>query len=837
MFASCLYLYKDFCVTILQIILLKDNKELELAWAFINNTSRNVFLTGKAGTGKTTFLHKLKKESFKRLIVVAPTGVAAINAKGVTIHSFFQMPFGPLIPGENQIQNSNFNRKFSKTKIDIIKSLDLLIIDEISMVRADLLDGIDRVLKRYRKSKKEFGGVQVLMIGDLQQLSPVIKDHEWNLLKSYYKTGFFFSSHVFQACNALTIELKHIYRQDNQDFIKILNEIRNNTLTQTSADELNKRYIPDFKPNHSDGYIYLTTHNKKAEQVNLKELNLLSSKVYKYEAQVEGKFPEYSYPNDELLELKVGAQVMFIKNDSSPEKRFFNGKIGKIIELNKEEVVIRCPEDDFNITTSPEVWENINYSVDNESKAIKEDRVGFYKQIPLRLAWAITIHKSQGLTFEKAIIDAQGAFAHGQTYVALSRCKSLDGLVLKGKISSNQIISDDNITSFTKQSEENIPNENILEMSQKNFQLDCISDILNYHDFLFPLNRSIDIFYKNRNSIEGLIEKPLLTIKDEGVIPLLKINTSFIGQLKTILGDYELPENSNLVQQRFIKAVDYFKNQTDNLFVSTLGTLNFTTDNKEIEKDLTKQLDLIEQLVEIKLLYFRELANGFNSNRFLELRGKASFITKEKPKIKRKAPIEGTSNTVLFELLRELRDNIAKEKDLIHYQIFNQKSLYEMCEVLPTSIEELLQVNGMGKVRVKKYGEAILNVIVEYCENNNIDVSQTDYRIEFSEPSTVKKKKKGDTKKISLKLFKAGKSIQDIADERELNENTIFGHLASFISSKEVKITDLMSEKHYKELKRIIPKTTFENLSDLKHQLDDKYTYGEIRLVIDNLSN
>ncbi|MCX7547474.1 helix-turn-helix domain-containing protein [Xanthomarina sp. F1114] len=816
---------------------MKDNKELELAWAFINNTSRNVFLTGKAGTGKTTFLHKLKKESFKRLIVVAPTGVAAINAKGVTIHSFFQMPFGPLIPGENQIQNSNFNRKFSKTKIDIIKSLDLLIIDEISMVRADLLDGIDRVLKRYRKSKKEFGGVQVLMIGDLQQLSPVIKDHEWNLLKSYYKTGFFFSSHVFQACNALTIELKHIYRQDNQDFIKILNEIRNNTLTQTSADELNKRYIPDFKPNHSDGYIYLTTHNKKAEQVNLKELNLLSSKVYKYEAQVEGKFPEYSYPNDELLELKVGAQVMFIKNDSSPEKRFFNGKIGKIIELNKEEVVIRCPEDDFNITTSPEVWENINYSVDNESKAIKEDRVGFYKQIPLRLAWAITIHKSQGLTFEKAIIDAQGAFAHGQTYVALSRCKSLDGLVLKGKISSNQIISDDNITSFTKQSEENIPNENILEMSQKNFQLDCISDILNYHDFLFPLNRSIDIFYKNRNSIEGLIEKPLLTIKDEGVIPLLKINTSFIGQLKTILGDYELPENSNLVQQRFIKAVDYFKNQTDNLFVSTLGTLNFTTDNKEIEKDLTKQLDLIEQLVEIKLLYFRELANGFNSNRFLELRGKASFITKEKPKIKRKAPIEGTSNTVLFELLRELRDNIAKEKDLIHYQIFNQKSLYEMCEVLPTSIEELLQVNGMGKVRVKKYGEAILNVIVEYCENNNIDVSQTDYRIEFSEPSTVKKKKKGDTKKISLKLFKAGKSIQDIADERELNENTIFGHLASFISSKEVKITDLMSEKHYKELKRIIPKTTFENLSDLKHQLDDKYTYGEIRLVIDNLSN
>lgn len=815
---------------------MKDNKELELAWAFINNTSRNVFLTGKAGTGKTTFLHKLKKESFKRLIVVAPTGVAAINAKGVTIHSFFQMPFGPLIPGEDHLQNSNFNRKFSKTKIDIIKSLDLLIIDEISMVRADLLDGIDRVLKRYRKSNKEFGGVQVLMIGDLQQLSPVIKDHEWSLLKSYYKTGFFFSSQVFQACDALTIELKHIYRQDNQEFIQILNEVRNNSLTQASADKLNKRYIPDFKPNPSEGYIYLTTHNRKAEQVNLEELKLLSSKVYKYQAEVGGKFPEYSYPNDESLQLKVGAQVMFIKNDSSPEKRYFNGKIGKVIELNKNEVTIRCPEDDFDISTSPEVWENINYTVDNESKAIMEDRIGFYKQIPLRLAWAITIHKSQGLTFEKAIIDAEGAFAHGQTYVALSRCKSLEGLVLKSKINSNQIISDDNITSFTKQSEENVPDESILELSQRNFQLDCIAEIFNYHDFLFPVNRAIDVFYKNRNSIEGLVEKPLLSIKDEAIIPLLKINKSFIGQLKSIITNHELPEDSLLVQERFKKGLEYFKERTNAVIVSSLETLNFTTDNKEVEKDLTKHIDLFEELLEIKLIYLREFANGFNSNRFLELRGKASFITKEKPKAKRKAAIEGTSNVVLFELLRELRDTIAKENDLIHYQIFNQKSLYEMCEVLPTSIEELLQVNGMGKVRVKKYGEAILKVIGTYCEENNIDVPQTDYQIEFLSTSTVTNKRKGDTKKISLELFKTGKSILAIANERELNENTIFTHLASFISSKEIKITDLMSELHYKELKEIIPKTTFENLSDLKHQLDEKYTFGEIRLVLENLN-
>lgn len=811
---------------------MNTNTELDLAWSFANETNRNIFLTGNAGTGKTTFLHKIKKESFKRLIVVAPTGVAAINAKGVTIHSFFQMPFGPLLPDDSNSNNS-FSRKFSKNKINIIKSLDLLIIDEISMVRADLLDGIDRVLKRYRKSKIAFGGVQVLMIGDLQQLSPVIKDHDWNLLKTYYKTSFFFSSRVFQQCQAITIELRHIYRQDNQKFIQILNEIRNNTLSQSSADELNKRYLKDFKPDPSEGYIYLTTHNRKAEQVNLEELKTLSSKEFTYKAEIGGKFPEYAFPNEELLELKVGAQVMFIKNDSSLEKRYFNGKIGKVIQLNKENVVVRCPDDDFEISTNPEIWEHINYTLDNETKAIKENKIGYYKQIPLRLAWAITIHKSQGLTFEKAIIDAQDAFAHGQTYVALSRCKSLEGLVLKSRIDSSQIISDDQITLFNKDSNANIPNFEILEMSKKDFQLESIHEIFNFHDFLYPINRILDIYYKNRNRIEGCIDKPLISIKNEAIIPFLKINTNFIDQLKTLLNSQELPEESDFVQARFKKAITYFKEQTDVIIFASINALNFSTDNKEIEKDLTKHIDLIEELLEIKRMYFKEMANGFNSLTFLELRAKSVFIAKEKPKKKRKSVIEGTSNVVLFELLRKLRDDIAKENNLIHYQIFNQKSLYEMCETLPTSHKELQQVKGMGKVRVKKYGGAILKVICDYCEENSIDTVQTDNQM----VQKTTKKPKVNTKKISLELFKAGKSIQEIADERNLNENTIFGHLASFIASKELKITDLMLEEHYIELKEIIPKKTFENLSDLKHQLDEKYSYGELRLVLEDLRN
>ena len=807
------------------------NKELELAWQFVNNTNRSIFLTGKAGTGKTTFLHRLKMNSLKRLVVVAPTGVAAINAKGVTIHSFFQMPFGPILPDTDLNNSTSFNRKFSKTKINIIKSMDLLVIDEISMVRADLLDGIDRTLRRFRHRDKVFGGVQVLMIGDLQQLSPVIKENEWELLKHVYSNGFFFSSQAYQECQAVTIELKHIYRQENPKFIQILNEIRNNILSESSAFELNKRFIPDFTPEPSEGYISLTTHNNKADETNRFELDKLKTKPMKYNAKVEGKFPEFSFPNDEVLTLKVGAQVMFIKNDSSQDKRYFNGKIGKVIHLDKDEVVVHCPDDDFNIVTTAEVWENINYTVDAETKAITEDRIGAFTQIPLRLAWSITIHKSQGLTFEKAIIDAQGAFAHGQTYVALSRCKSLEGLVLKSKISSSQIISDSNVISFNKNAEANEPDDAVLNHSQKMFQLDLIAEIFGFYEFLYPINRILDIFYKNRNSIEGKVEQPMLTIKTS-VTNLLKVSNGFNAQLKQLTKNESLPESSKRIQERFKKAIAYFKLETEQNLVAPLKEFGFTTDNKAVGGDITKNIDAIEEILEAKLLFFKGLSDGFTTNKLLELRAKSVFLSKEKPKKTRKSVIDGTTNVELFELLRILRNEIATENDLIHYQVFTQKALYEMCETLPLTKKELLQVNGMGKTRVEKYGRAILEMIQAYCEENDIETPNDVIIFEEVKP----KRKKGDTKKVSLKLFKSGKSIEDIANERDLNENTILGHLASFISSGEVKITDLISEKHYNELKKLIPSTTFDNLSDLKHQLDEKYSYAELRLVLQDLT-
>ena len=765
------------------------------------------------------------------MVVVAPTGVAAINAKGMTIHSFFQMPFGPIIPNIDKNPTSNFNRKFSKTKINIIKSMDLLVIDEISMVRADLLDGIDKTLRRFKNKNKVFGGVQLLMIGDLQQLSPVIKENEWDLLKPFYKNGFFFSSHSYQQCNAITVELKHVYRQDNQKFIKILNEIRNNSLSQASANELNKRYLPDFVPNENDGYIDLTTHNKKAEKTNTIELDKLKTKKHIYTASIDGKFPEYSYPNKEVLQLKVGAQVMFVKNDSNPEKRYFNGKIGKIIFLDKNEVIVKCPNEDTNIVVTPEIWENINYTVNADTNEIIENSIGSFTQIPLRLAWSITIHKSQGLTFEKAIIDAQAAFAHGQTYVALSRCKSIEGLVLKSPIDSRQIISDSNVISFNKNAAENQPDENILKKSKSEFQLNLISEIFDFFDFMHPVNRVLDIFYKNKTSIKGNLETSFITIKDS-ITSLLKIANSFKLQLHKLTEPETEPEINTTIQERFIKAIQYFNEQFSNQINKTYNAFNYTTDNKAVEKDLNKQLEIMEALLATKLSFFKELKDGFNTSKFLKLRANAIFLTKEKSKKTHKNNIEGIVNVVLFEQLRKLRNTIAAENNVAHFQVFTQKSLFEMCETLPTTKKELLKVNGFGKVRVKKYGDAILKVIRDYFIENDIEVISESEDFEELKP----KKKKGVSKIISLELFKAGKTVDEIAEERGFNTETITAHLAFFIPTKEIKITDLILESHYKELKELIPTMTFENLSDLKHQIDDKYSYTDLRLVLNDLS-
>ncbi|MBO7102057.1 MAG: AAA family ATPase, partial [Bacteroidaceae bacterium] len=425
----------------------QHNQEMNLAWQYIEGTHVSVFLTGKAGTGKTTFLKKIRELSPKRMVVVAPTGVAAINAQGVTIHSFFQLSIGVHLPGMQRPEGRSYYQ-FSKEKKNILRTLDLLVIDEISMVRADLLDAIDNVLRTYKDRTQPFGGVQLLLIGDLQQLAPVAVEKEWAMLKDYYDTPYFFSSKALQQISYVTIELKHIYRQSDERFIQLLANVREGNLDAATISALNSRYIANFEPAEEEGFIRLTTHNNMAQRYNEQKLEAINRSERHFVCEVTGEFPENSYPADKDLTLKMGAQVMFIKNDPSADHAFYNGKIGRIVGFSDEGIMVKCPEDQQTIVVGQLSWENTKVTINETTKEIQEEVIGIFKQIPLHLAWAITIHKSQGLTFDRAILDINDSFAHGQVYVALSRCRSLEGMVLSRPLNIRKLAVDESVNQF-----------------------------------------------------------------------------------------------------------------------------------------------------------------------------------------------------------------------------------------------------------------------------------------------------------------------------------------------------------------------------------------------------
>lgn len=421
----------------------RGNFELDVARFIVEKTDMSLFLTGKAGTGKTTFLREVVRYTKKKCIVLAPTGIAAVNAGAMTIHSFFQFGLGPFVQGVIE-PKSDF--RINKSKLELIRHLQLLIIDEVSMVRADLMDHIDVELRRIRRNSKPFGGVQLLMIGDLQQLPPIAHGGEDELLRQYYKTLYLFSSSALKSMKYSCIELKNVYRQTDRHFIDILNHARNCTLTSQDISDLNARYIPGFSPKPEDGYIRLMTHNRQVDYVNETEMEKLDSKPYTFEAAVTGTFPEESYPTADSLTLKKGAQVMFIKND--PERRFINGTLGEVKSIDKNSIAVRLAESGTVIDVEPMEWQNIRYQFDEESKEISSKQIGRFKQYPLKAAWAITVHKSQGLTFDKAIIDVHAAFSPGQAYVALSRCRTLDGLVLSSPVSASVFMRDNAVDAY-----------------------------------------------------------------------------------------------------------------------------------------------------------------------------------------------------------------------------------------------------------------------------------------------------------------------------------------------------------------------------------------------------
>jgi len=805
-----------------------SNKELELAWNFANYTGRNIFLTGKAGTGKTTFLQKLKKESLKRIVVVAPTGVAAINAGGVTIHSFFQLPFGPILPDENQEIKRDFKYKFNKKKIDIIRSMDLLVIDEISMVRADLLDGIDNVLRKYKNKNKVFGGTQVLMIGDIQQLAPVVRDHEKSILETYYETPFFFSSRSFKLANPVNIELKEIFRQQDNEFIEILNEVRENKISLKSLEKLNQRYKPDFNPKEEEGYIILTTHNYKADKINKENLKKLSTKSHFFEALVDGDFPQNAFPNSEKLELKVGAQVMFNKNDTSYEKRYYNGKIGKIISINGSKIYVKSPGDEKEIEVEKETWNHVTYEVDKKNNQINEKIKGSFAQIPLKPAWAITIHKSQGLTFEKAIIDAELSFAHGQTYVALSRCKTLEGLILKSPIKEKSLINDSRIDGFTLFIQEHQPDDKSLQLSKKNYQLELVSELFDFYSLLYPITRLLHLYNQNTGSIHGHFQAPLEALKNE-ITSLLRIKDGFIKQLINMSSAISDPESDKKIQERITKGAQYFLDVIESKLIESYEQIQFDTDNKELRKDLYKSLEKIDEIIAQKRLILDGIQQGFSTKNYLDLRAEANMLKLEKKSTKPKLDVSKLLEHVdLYEALKDLRHEFAVDEDIPHFQVFTQESLYSICEKLPVTKNHLKKINGIGKVRLQKYGDAIIETVKAYCIGNNIPLR------EETEKSIPKK----STKEVSLDFFKQGLSPEQIAKERDLALSTIIGHLSHFISSGEVKITDLIDENRYKEIKTFIENINeFEGLSELRKKSKNKYDFGELKLVLNALSN
>ncbi len=805
------------------------NPEIELAKDFVNYTNRNIFLTGKAGTGKTTFLHNLRDTSFKRMVVVAPTGVAAINAGGVTIHSFFQMPFGPVITDRlpiSKLQNkeTGFKQKFSSNKIKIIKSLDLLVIDEISMVRADLLDGIDEVLRRYKNRNLPFGGVQLLMIGDLQQLAPVVKEAEWSMLKPYYETVFFFSSKALQESKPINIELKHIYRQKDEHFIKILNEIRDDCLSEESVNKLKKRYIPSFSPENNDGYITLTTHNANADSINNAQLKKIETKEFHFKAIIKGKFSEYSYPTKEDLYLKVGSQVMYVKNDSSLEKRYYNGKIGKILKFEDEIVFVKSPEDDEPIEVGVEKWENVKYSLNETNKEIEESVVGSFTQHPLRLAWAITIHKSQGLTFEKAVIDAKAAFAHGQTYVALSRCKTLEGLILSTQISDSGIICDRKVMSFNRDIEQNQPGEKVLNQSKQAFQISLLDELFNYKPLQYQINKLKKTVEENNRIIEGDLLLKLNEIQSSG-IELINIADKFSKQIRQLsISETDIEKNST-VQERIQKAAAYYVDKTKTQLLFPLEDATFTSDNKEVKKSVKKTLDKIHEIISIKNICLNQCLNGFILKDYLLVRAKSSLEdVKAKSKLKSKTKHVLTENPELYRYLREWRTSCATEEDVPAYRILSEKAIIGITNNLPGSIKQMNAIKGIGQKKIKKYGNDILTIVLDYCKDAGLSVGKDEIAIPDSKPQ------KG-SKEISYEMFKSGKSISEIAKERDYANSTIEGHLAYYVKSGDLELKQLLSEEKISIILNYYKKHPDAFMGEVKNALSIDVSYSEIRFV------
>ncbi|MCO4292274.1 helix-turn-helix domain-containing protein [Solitalea sp. MAHUQ-68] len=723
-----------------------SNSAFKYAVQFVNQTNRHLFITGKAGTGKTTFLKYIYQNSPKKMVIVAPTGVAAINAGGVTIHSFFQLPFEAFLPinqpqwNKNQGQFNTIysflkNLKISKERRELMQEIELLVIDEVSMVRADLLDTIDHVLRFVRKRPEPFGGVQVVYIGDLFQLPPVVKNDEWEVLKNYYESPFFFDAHVIKQSELLYLELTKIYRQKDTVFIDILNNIRNNVVLPQDLEVLHRHYHPDFQPPKEENYITLTTHTAKADNINLRELNSLPSKSYRFNAEVTGDFNDKAYPADAILELKENAQIMFIKNDKGESRRYYNGKIATVKSIREDSITVVFNNGN-EIELEKESWKNVKFQFNSDNDNIDEVVLGEFKQYPIRLAWAVTIHKSQGLTFEKAIVDAGASFAAGQVYVALSRLTNMNGLVLLSKITPAAVLNNTRVIEFCKREFDPDILVNQLERDRTSYINSLLLQTFNWNKLVFYLEQHYDNLagglIADRSEAATLAEKWYKTTKDQ-----LKVAETFSKQLGQLLSEAQ-SDNYGKLNERIDKASAYFLTSINEMLDSLDDHINQTRKKKRVVKYLAA-------LKQLRKLIFRKV----------ELIKAAQLIAHGLSK--------GIDSTILLEEM-----NVKSENP-----------------------------------------------------GNNDEVD-----------SPTEKNKKGETRFISLQLFKEGKSIADIATERNMTSGTIEGHLASFIATGEIKVEELISEEKLKPILDAIQASGSVSLGVLKENLGANFSYTEIKVAV-----
>ncbi|MBV6440667.1 MAG: helicase [Haliscomenobacteraceae bacterium CHB4] len=812
---------------------IQSNPQLELAFEYVRNTHKNIFLTGKAGTGKTTFLHRVREESPKRMVVVAPTGVAAINAGGMTIHSFFQLPFGPFLPGN--AQEAARQRRFSGEKIRLIQSLDLLVIDEISMVRADVLDAIDDVLRRYRDRYKPFGGVQLLMIGDLHQLPPVVKDEEWNLLRDHYQTAYFFGSRALRDSNPVCIELKHIYRQADTTFIDLLNKVRNNRMDESVLAALNSRYVPHFQPTDEEPYITLTAHNASAQEINAEKLASIHQPLQKFKAVVEGDFPEYAFPADEIFECKKDAQVMFVKNDLNREKRYFNGKIGKITGFREGVIYVRCPGEDEDIEVQPAEWTNVRYSLNEQTKEVSEEVLGTFTQYPLKLAWAITIHKSQGLTFERAIIDAQAAFAHGQVYVALSRCKSFEGIVLRSPIAHSSVKTDQVVKTYSDEAEKNAPDEAHLAHSKAEYQQSLMLELFDFSRLRRQFAQLNRLFLEHENTLHQEAAQQLKDLDKTAVEQVFTLAERFLPQIRQYFGQTALPEENEALQTRLQKAGGYFSEKLGKDLLPGARNIQILTDNKTVRKAAQDALETLQKEIFIKNACFAVIQEGFSATRYLRAKADAEldFSKTRSLQLSNAAASPGAPKNiphpVLFSRLKKWRDDVAETNGVELYEVLPTRALLEIVQFLPLNLAALKKVKGIGAGKSQRFGADLIALVQGYCDEYKVRTGQM---IGLMAPPEEEKPPKPDTKKVSFDLFRAGKTVDEIAHERALVPGTIEGHLAHFVSLGELDIYTVMELEDVHEIVQFFHGNNTRSGSEAKAHFGEKYSYGKIKMVL-----